>query len=67
MTIEQLTKEYKEQAERLSAKIDALKPLVFLYTGEDLYLLRKRIKIYADIRDECFKISAQLKRYYEEG
>ena len=46
MTIEQLEKEYKNQAEQLSAKIDGLKPLLFVYRGEDLYLLRKRIKVY---------------------
>lgn len=66
MTIEQLAQEYKQQAEGLSAKIDGLRSLLFVYHGEDLYLLRKRIKIYADMRDECLKIAAQLKRYYEE-
>ena len=66
MTIEQLEKEYKNQAEQLSAKIDGLKPLLFVYHGEDLYLLRKRIKVYSDMRDECLKIAAQLKHYYEE-
>lgn len=66
MTIEQLAKEYKEQEEKLSAKIDSLTSLLYVYRGEDLYLLRKKIKIYTDMRDECLKIAAQLKHYYEE-
>lgn len=36
MTIEQLAQEYKQQAEGLAVKIDALKPLLFVYTGGGL-------------------------------
>lgn len=66
MTIEQLMEEYKQQAAILSDRIDGLRPLLYLYHGEDLCLLRKRIKAYTDMRDICLDISAQLKQCYKE-
>ncbi|MCH5316518.1 MAG: hypothetical protein J1E05_00955 [Eubacterium sp.] len=64
MTIEELAEEYRGQYEVLSAKIDGLRPLLYVYTGEDLYLLRKRIKIYYDMAYECKRISKMLTDYY---
>ena len=49
MTIEELAREYEQQYDRLNAKMDALKPLLCVYRGQDLYLLRKRIRIYYDM------------------
>lgn len=66
MTINELAKEYDEQYKILSNKMDGLKPLLFVYHGEDLLLLRKRIKIYYDMACECKRISALLSGYYEE-
>ena len=46
MTIDELAREYENQYKVLVAKMDGLKPLLCVYRGKDLYLLRKRIKIY---------------------
>ncbi|MCI9112014.1 MAG: hypothetical protein HFJ99_05580 [Eubacterium sp.] len=66
MTINRLAQEYKQQYEALSAKIDGLRPLLYVYTGEDLYLLRKRIKVYYDMACECKRISDMLTHYYDD-
>ena len=66
MTIDKLAAEYSRQYDVLSAKIEGLRPLLYVYTGEDLYLLRKRIKIYYDMAYECKRIARMLSGYYDE-
>ena len=66
MTIDELALEYERQYSVLSAKLDALRPLLCVYTGEDLYLLRKRIRIYYDMACECKRTASLLDGYYEE-
>lgn len=66
MTIDELAREYEEQQKILQNKIKGLKPLLCIYTGEDLLLLRKRISVYYDMACECKRISALLSRYYDE-
>ncbi len=66
MTIEELANEYRQQYNVLNTKMDALKPLLCVYTGQDLYLLRKRIKIYYDMACECRRTASLLDGYYEE-
>ena len=66
MTIEELAREYEQQYDRLNAKMDALKPLLCVYRGQDLYLLRKRIRIYYDMACECKRTASLLNGYYEE-
>ena len=66
MTIDKLAEEYSRQYNILCAKIDGLRPLLYVYTGEDLYLLRKRIKIYYDMAYECKRIARMLTNYYED-
>ena len=77
MTIEELAREYEQQYDRLNAKMDALKPLLCVYRGQDLYLLRKRIRIYYDAASspnrsiwamacECKRTASLLNGYYEE-
>ena len=66
MNIDELSGEYEKQYEILSHKIDALSPLLYVYTGENLVLLRKKIKIYYDMACECKRISSLLSRYYED-
>lgn len=66
MTIEKLAEEYEHQYKILSAKIDGLRPLLYVYTGEDLYLLRRRIKTYYDMAYECKTISNMLTNYYTD-
>lgn len=66
MTIDELAREYEEQYKILCVKMDGLKPLLYVYRGEDLLLLRKRIKIYYDMACECKRTYALLSRYYEE-
>lgn len=66
MNICELSREYEEQYNILCAKVDGLKPLLYVYRGEDLLLLRKKIKIYYDMACECKRIQFLLSRYYEE-
>ena len=66
MSIDELAREYEKQYRVLSAKMDALRPLLCVYTGKDLYLLRKRIKIYYDMACECKNTASLLSAYYEE-
>ena len=66
ITIEELANEYEKQYEVLSNKMDALKPLLCVYRGQDLYMLRKRIKIYYDMACECRRTASLLNSYYEE-
>ncbi len=66
MTIEELANEYRQQYNVLNTKMDALKPLLCVYTGQDLYLLRNRIKIYYDMACECRRTASLLDGYYEE-
>lgn len=66
MTIDRLAKEYDNQYNILNAKIEGLRPLLYVYTGEDLYLLRRRLKVYYDMASECKRISAMLTHYYDE-
>lgn len=66
MTIDRLAKEYDNQYNVLNAKIEGLRPLLYVYTGEDLYLLRKKLKVYYDMACECRNISAMLTHYYDD-
>ena len=66
MTIDELAREYEGQYKVICAKMDGLKSLLCVYSGEDLLLLRRRIKIYYDMACECKRISSLLSRYYEE-
>lgn len=66
MTIDELAREYEQQYIILSNKMDAMKPLLCVYRGQDLYLLRKKIKIYYDMAYECKRTAALLGGYYEE-
>lgn len=66
MTIDELAREYEGQYKVICAKMDGLKPLLCVYSGEDLMLLRRRIKIYYDMACECKRISSLLSRYYKE-
>ena len=45
MTINELAHEYEQQYKVLSARLDAMKPLLCVYRGEDLVTLRRKIKI----------------------
>ena len=66
MNIDKLADEYEKQYNVLCAKVDGLKPLLSVYRGEDLHLLRRKIKIYYDRACECRKVYFMLSRYYEE-
>ncbi|MDD6619505.1 MAG: hypothetical protein PUE75_00245 [Eubacteriales bacterium] len=66
MNIDELAREYEGQYRVLCAKLDGLKPLLCVYRGNDLVLLRKRIKIYYDMACECKRISNLLSCYYDE-
>ena len=66
MTIDELSREYERQYEILNAKLDGLKPLLYIYRGEDLLLLRRKMKTYYDMACECKRIYILLSRYYDE-
>lgn len=66
MTITELAREYEKQYDILNAKMDGLRPLLRVYTGEDLYRLRRKIKTYYDMACECKQVSTILNHYYDE-
>lgn len=66
MTVYDLANEYQRQYDVLNAKMDGLKPLLCVYKGEDLYLLRRKMKTYYDMACECKCISTMLTHYYDE-
>lgn len=66
MTINELAREYEQQYNVLSARLDAMKPLLSIYRGEDLVSLRRKIKIYYDMACECKNTASLLFGYYEE-
>lgn len=66
MTIDELSREYDSQYKIICAKIEGLKPLLYVYSGEDLLILRRKIKIYYDMACECKRVSALLTGYYDE-
>lgn len=62
----QLIDKYEQQYRILNYKIDSLKPLLLIYKGDDLAILRKRIKLYYDIARECKEVASLLKNYSED-
>lgn len=66
MTIIELAREYEKQYDILNAKMDGLRLLLRVYTGEDLYRLRRKIKTYYDMACECKQVSTILNHYYDE-
>lgn len=63
MTNIELANEYEKQAEIIDSKIKGLTPLLMIYKGNDLYLLKKRIRIYQDMACECKKTAKLLKEF----
>ena len=66
MTINELAHEYEQQYKILSARLDAMKPLLNVYRGNDLVLLRRKIRIYYDMACECKRTASMLFVYYDE-
>ena len=66
MTINELAHEYEQQYNILNAKLDAMKPLLCIYRGNDLVLLRRKMKIYYDMACECKRTESLLFGYYKE-
>ena len=66
MTIDELAREYEAQYNVLSARMDALRPLLCVYSGKELYLLRRKLRIYYDMACECRRTASLLRGYYEE-
>ena len=66
MTIDELAKEYEQQYKILSAKLDGLKPLLCVYRGNDLLILRRKMKNYYDMACDCKRIYSLLSSYYDE-
>lgn len=67
MTITELAKEYKKQYELLCCKIEGLRPLLVVYSGEDLLHLRKKIRVYYDMALECRHTWRLLESYYDDS
>lgn len=66
MTIDELAREYEAQYKTISAKMDGPKPLLYIYSGKELLLLRRKLKIYYDMACECKRVGALLSCYYDE-
>ncbi|UKI22777.1 MAG: hypothetical protein L6V88_11050 [Anaerotruncus sp.] len=66
ISINELAGEYEHQYDLLCAKIKGLRPLLCVYKGEDLYLLRRKIKTYYDMASQCKIIAVMLADYYRE-
>lgn len=66
MTINELAHEYEQQYKILSARLDAMKPLLNVYRGNDLVLLRRKIRIYYDMACEYKRTASMLFGYYDE-
>ncbi len=65
MEIDKLADEYQQQAGILFAKVDGLRPLLRVYTGEDLFQLQRKIAAYYDMATDCRRISVILREYYD--
>lgn len=66
MTIDELAREYEGQYRVICAKMDGLRPLLTIYSGEDLLLLRRKLKVYYDMACECKRVSSLLSHYYDD-
>lgn len=66
ISVTDLAEQYERQYNIINAKIAGLRPLLYVYTGEDLYLLRRRIKTYYEMATECRITAVSLKKYYED-
>lgn len=66
MNIDELACKYEQQYNRLNAKMDGLRPLLCVYSGNELLMLRRKIALYYDMACECKRISAILSCYYDE-
>lgn len=65
MTLDELSKEYEQQYRILCARIESLRPLLCVYTGEELRRLRQRIRTYYSMASDCSHISHILSGYYD--
>lgn len=66
ISINELADECENQYKLLCTKIEGLRPLLCIYKGEDLYLLRRKIKTYYDMASQCKIIAVMLADYYKE-
>lgn len=62
MTRDELADEYEEQYRILKAKVESLTPLLFEYTGKDLYELRRKLVIYEDMAYDCKALAIALRK-----
>lgn len=66
MNIQYLAYEYKKQYEILSAKLDGLRPLLYIYSGAELDLLIRKMNIYYNMACHCQRVYYLLSTDYEE-
>ena len=64
-TINELALEYFEQYEILTNKINKMFETLPNAKGEEIFLLRKKIKVYNDMAEEALKTYYKLKNYYK--
>ena len=53
MTLDELAREYEAQYRKAVCMADALYPLLYVYRGKKLELLRRRIRFYYEMACEC--------------
>ncbi len=66
MTTDELARKYEAQYRRAVCLADALTPLLCVYSGRELDLLRKRIRFYYDMACECKNTAFMLRGFYLE-
>lgn len=64
-TINELALEYFEQYEILTKRVNEMFEMLPNASGEEIFLLRKKIKVYNDMADEALKTYYKLKNYYK--
>ena len=66
MTIDELAREYEAQYRYAVCKADALTPLLCIYSGTKLNVLRRRIRFYYDMACECKNTAFMLRQLCKE-
>lgn len=66
MTVNELARKYEAQYRLAVCKADALTPLLCVYSGRKLEVLRRKIRFYYDMACECKEIAFMLKGFYPE-
>ena len=65
MKIKALAEGYMEQYNNIMNRIKGLEPLLCIYSGEELSVLKRKINVYYSLAMECKKTAILLSEYKE--